>query len=211
MSALRFDALIAVGDNLCIDSASVGPHRGAASLLYRNLDAEWPDYRGRDLVTRDPSVRLLLLGLDGATVKTTLSQQMKRVGSTDEPVLVTVTAGAKDLLEHGDGVADADALYEALTKVFDELSRRLSEAHVLMGNIPDPSAAEAPPTALAEYNAAIAAVAREQGGSLIDIYTHFQDHGPASENQPWLTPGLDPTPEGAHQIRALFWQALMEL
>lgn len=207
MSAPRFDALIAVGDNLSIDSASVGAHRGSASLLYRNRDAEWPEFRGRDMVTRDPAVRLLMFGQDGATVKTTLSQQMKRVGNADDPVLVYVTAGAKDLLRLGDSVNDADQYYKALTSVFDELGRRLAEAYFLLGNIPDPGG-ELP--LLAEYNAAIADVAREQGASLIDICSHFEGHGPLAADDAWLTPALDPTPNGAHQIRTLLWQALMD-
>ncbi|HEY3415177.1 MAG TPA: GDSL-type esterase/lipase family protein [Armatimonadota bacterium] len=210
MSAPRFDALIAVGDNLCIDSASVGAHRGPASLLYRNRDAEWPEFHGRDMVTRDPAARLLIFGQDGATAKTTLSHQMKRVGNADDPVLVTVTAGAKDLLKMGDCVGDADQLYEALVAVFDELGRRLAEAYFMLGNIPDPGAGDDVSATLVEYNAAIADVAREQGASLIDICSHFEGHGPKSGEDAWLTPVLDPTPEGAHQIRTLFWQALME-
>ena len=207
MSAPRFDALIAIGDNLCIDSASVGAHRGPASLLYRNRDAEWPEFHGRDMVTRDPAVRLLLLGQDGATAKTTLSQQMKRVGNADDPVLVTVSAGAKDFLRLGDGVNDADQLYQTLIAIFDELGRRLAEAYFLLGNIPNPGG-ELP--LLLEYNAVIADVAREQGASLIDIYSHFEGHGASSGEDAWVTPALDPTPEGAHQIRTLDWKALMD-
>jgi lysophospholipase L1-like esterase len=211
LSAPRFDALIAIGDSLCMDSTSVGPHCGATSLLYRNRDAEWPGFKARDMVTRDPAVRLMLLGQESATAKATLSQQMKRVGNAEDPVLVTVTAGAKDFLRLGGAVEDADALYAALTRVFEELGRRLAEAYVFLGNIPDPGAAEPLAAALREYNAAIADVAREQGAALIDIHTHFEGHGPAAGDEPWLTPTLDPTPAGAHAIRTLFWHALMEM
>jgi hypothetical protein len=213
LSAPRFDALVAVGDNLCVDAATVGPHRGAASLLLRNRDAEWPDFKGRDMVTRDPGVRLLMLGQDGATAQSTLSQQMKRVPSVDEPVLVALTVGARDLLARTSGeekgVADGDALYETLTAILDELGRRLSDAIIFCGNIPAPAGDE--PPLLAEFNAAIADVAREQGASLIDIHAHFQGHGPDAGDDAWLTPALEPTPEGAHEIRRLFWRALTEL
>jgi lysophospholipase L1-like esterase len=172
---------------------------------------EWPEFKARDMVTRDPAVRLLLFGQDGATAKSTLTQQMKRVGSAEDPVLVTVTAGAKDLLELGDAVPDGDALYTTLSDVFVELGRRLDEAYFLLGNIPDPGTGDVVTAKLAEFNAAVADVAREQGASLIDIYTHFQGHSPAAGEDAWLTPDLDPTPEGASEIRRLFWQALMEL
>lgn len=213
MSAPRFDALVAVGDSLCVDAASVGPHRGAASLLLRNRDAEWPDFKGRDMATRDPGVRLLMLGQDGATAESTLAQQMKRVPFVDEPVLVVVTVGARDFLARANGeirgVADGEALYDTLTGILDELGRRLSDAIIFCGNIPAP--AGEPPPLLAEFNTAIADVAREQGASLIDIHAHFEDHGPDAGEESWLTEALEPTPRGAHEIRRLFFHALTEL
>lgn len=195
-----------------MDTASVGPQRGAASLLLRNRDAEWPDFKGRDMATRDPGVRLLMLAQDGATAASTFGQQMKRVPSVDEPVLVVVTVGARDLLSHmrgeGKGVEEGDTLYDTLTGILDELGRRLADAIIFCGNIPAP-AGEAPPL-LADFNTAIAEVAREQGASLIDIHAHFEGHGPDAED-PWLTDSLEPTSEGAHEIRRLLWQALSEL
>jgi hypothetical protein len=213
LSAPRFDALVAIGDNLSIDAPTVGPLRGAASLLLRNRDAEWPEFRGRDIATRDPGVRPLLLGQDGATLAATLSQQMKRVPTVDDPVLVVVTVGGRDLLNHIEGkpteVTDGDTFYEALTAILDELGRRLSEPVLFIGNLPSPGGEESP--LLAEFNAVIADTAREQGASLIDIHAHFQGHGPKDGDAAWLTPNLEPTPEGASEIRRLFWQALTEL
>lgn len=219
MSAPRIDALVAVGDNLSIDNNSVGPQNGAASLFYRNRDSVWPEFKGRDMVTRDPAVRLLVLAQDGATTRSTLMQQMKRVPSVDDPVLVTITAGSQDILAlagspHAKerGVEDADTLYDTMTALFEELGRRLSDAHILVANVPDVFgetgvAAEFVP----EFNSVVSDVAREQGASLVDLHTHFQGHGPEAGDEAWLTPNLDPTPYGASEIRRMFWQALLAL
>lgn len=196
-----------------MDAATVGPHRGAASLLLRNRDAEWPAFKGRDMVTRDPGVRLLALGQEGATATSTLSQQMKRVPVVDEPVLVLVAVGARDLLSraHGEdkGVADGESLYDALTGILDELGRRLADAIIFCANIPAPAAEE--PPLLAEFNTAINDVVGEQGATLIDLHAHFNGHGPDAGEDAWLTENMEPTAAGAHEIRRLMWQALSEL
>jgi hypothetical protein len=51
----------ALGDSLSIDDYAGGPGRGAASLLWRNRDRDFPAWAGRDLTARDPAVRLALL------------------------------------------------------------------------------------------------------------------------------------------------------
>jgi hypothetical protein len=56
----------ALGDSMSIDDYAGGPGRGAASLLWRNRDDDFPAWAGRDLTTRDPTARLVLLASDGA-------------------------------------------------------------------------------------------------------------------------------------------------
>jgi hypothetical protein len=51
----------ALGDSLSIDDYAGGPGQGAASLLWRNRDDDFPAWAGRDLTSRDPSARLMLL------------------------------------------------------------------------------------------------------------------------------------------------------
>jgi lysophospholipase L1-like esterase len=165
------------------------------------------------MATRDPGVRLLILAQDGATLASTLSQQMKRVPLVDEPVLVIVTVGSRNVLAQmqgkDPGPADGDAMFDAATAILDELGRRLADPILLLANIP-PLGGEEPPL-LAEYNKALAEVAAEQGAALIDLHTHFQGHGPDAGDEAWLTDALDPTPAGASEIRRLLWQALTEL
>lgn len=219
MSAPRFHALIVLGDNLSLDTPSGGPGHGAASLLYRNKDANWPEFKGRDMVTRDPSVRLLTLAQDGATTRSTFSQQMKRLPVLEDPVLVVITVGSRDILaaagdESPNGViADADTLYDTLTGIFDEVGRRLADIMVFVGNIPDPTNGENPPPLLAEFNTVIADIAREQGASLIDIHGHFAGRVAAGDDdgEAWLTPNLQPTVHGANELRKLYWEALVNL
>jgi hypothetical protein len=60
----------ALGDSMSIDDYAGGPGRGAASLLWRNRDHDFPAWAGRDLTACDPTARLALLASDGATSAT---------------------------------------------------------------------------------------------------------------------------------------------
>ena len=48
----------ALGDSLSIDDYAGGPGCGAASLLWRNRDRDFPAWAGRDLTSHDPGARL---------------------------------------------------------------------------------------------------------------------------------------------------------
>jgi hypothetical protein len=214
LSAPRFDALIVVGDHLTLDTHAGGPGKGAASLFYRNRDSDWPDFKGRDLVSRDPSVRLLVLAQDGADAAATLAQQMKRLPQVDEPVLLVVTLGSRDLLAAAEKGTDPDTLgddiYDALTAVFEETGRRLSDAWALVVNVPDPCNGIVTPELLESVNRAIADVAREQGAALVDACAGFAGHvgnGPDA----WLSTELLPTEAGADRLRRLLWDALSDI
>jgi hypothetical protein len=214
VSAPRFDALIVVGDHLTLDTSAGGPGKGAASLFYRNRDAEWPDHKGRDMVTRDPSVRLLVLAQDGANAAATLDQQMKRLTPLDEPVLLVVTLGSRDVLAAAgkgmDPVSAGDDLYESLTAVFEETGRRLSDAWAMVTNVPDPANGSVSPELLAAANTAVADVAREQGATLVDVCSAFAGHVGDAEDA-WMSADLAPTPIGADQLRRLLWMALNDI
>ena len=66
----------ALGDSMSIDDYAGGPGRGAASLLWRNRDRDFPAWAGRDLTTRDPTARLALLASDGATSTTVAANSL---------------------------------------------------------------------------------------------------------------------------------------
>ena len=102
----------ALGDSMSIDDYAGGPGRGAASLLWRNRDHDFPAWAGRDLTARDPSARLVLLASDGATSATVAGEQLgrlRRLGII--PTLATVTMGGNDLLAaYGDLAAARRAI-----------------------------------------------------------------------------------------------------
>src|SRR2546423_1782467 len=85
---------VALGDSMSIDDYAGGAGRGAASLLHRNRDGDFPDWAGRDLASAGLTVRVL--ARDGATAADVLDRQLPRIEQT--PALVTVTMGGNDLL-----------------------------------------------------------------------------------------------------------------
>jgi hypothetical protein len=64
---------VAIGDSMSIDDYAGGPGRGAASLLYRNHDVDFPDWAGRDLVAAGYTAKIL--ARDGATADDVLRRQ----------------------------------------------------------------------------------------------------------------------------------------
>jgi hypothetical protein len=65
----------ALGDSMSIDDYAGGPGRGAASLLWRNRDHDFPAWAARDLTAGDPTARLVLLASDGATSSMVAGEQ----------------------------------------------------------------------------------------------------------------------------------------
>ena len=110
---------VALGDSMSIDGYAGGPGRGAASLLLRNRDDDFPAWAGRDLVSRDPQARLHLLASDGATAATVASIQLpalRRLGVA--PTVATVTMGGNDLLlAYGDAVTARQAIRTAIDEI----------------------------------------------------------------------------------------------
>jgi len=105
---LRHDGVVyaGLGDSMSIDDYAGGPGRGAASLLWRNRDHDFPAWAGRELTAGDPTARLALLASDGATSTTVAHQQLDRLGRLElTRTLATVTTGGNELLaaysDHG--------------------------------------------------------------------------------------------------------------
>src|SRR3712207_5817444 len=95
---------VAFGDSISIDDYAGAPGRGGASLLARNRDDDFPEWRGRDLRTREPELDFVLLATDGATSSTVLDRQLPRLAAMGRPAsLVTLTVGGNDvLMAYGD-------------------------------------------------------------------------------------------------------------
>src|SRR5918992_2227441 len=71
---------------------------GAASLLYRNDEAHWPDEVGQDLVSLYPGISFTNLAADAATIGDVFGGQLPELTPSDEPTLITLTVGTHDLL-----------------------------------------------------------------------------------------------------------------
>ncbi|MCI0689336.1 MAG: SGNH/GDSL hydrolase family protein, partial [Sporichthyaceae bacterium] len=112
---------VALGDSMSIDAYAGGPGRGAASLLQRNRDADFPDWAGRDLSGK--GMRALILASDGATSADVVAEQLPRVASS--PALVTLMMGGNDLMTaYGDTLA-AQAAVAAVVAAGEEIFDRL--------------------------------------------------------------------------------------
>src|SRR3954464_6000772 len=91
-------AYVALGDSISIDLYAGGPGRGGASLLARNLDADFPDWRGHDLARTRPELGFALLATDGGTTASLLEGQLPALESSAVvPRVVTLTAGGNDV------------------------------------------------------------------------------------------------------------------
>jgi lysophospholipase L1-like esterase len=93
---------VALGDSMSIDDYAGGVGRGAASLLWRNHDTDFPDWAGRDLATAGYSAQIL--ARDGAVSADVLQRQLPLIDG--RPALVTLTMGGNDLLaSYGESAA----------------------------------------------------------------------------------------------------------
>jgi lysophospholipase L1-like esterase len=102
-----FAVYVALGDSMSIDDYAGGPGRGAAGLLHRNRDADFPDWTGRDLASAGYTAQIL--ARDGATSVDVLQRQLPLVARP--PAVVTITMGGNDLLAaYGDTAAGAAAI-----------------------------------------------------------------------------------------------------
>ena len=227
---------VALGDSISIDDYAGGPGRGGASLLFRNRDDDFPQWRGRDLAHLHPDARFSLLATDGATTRTLVDMQLPRLARMPvQPTLVTVTVGGNDLLSaYGDTAAARHvvagvraAVAGALEQVTDALA---PGGRVVVGTVYDPSDGTGdaerlglPPwpdavAVIAELNDALREVAQATGAAVAEIAQGFAGHGllagdatrpdarPA-ERELWLCSVIEPNAWGAGGVREAFWAA----
>lgn len=228
---------VSLGDSMSIDVYAGGPGCGGPSLLYRNRDDDFPEWKGRDLQSRLPGARLIPLATDSGTSATVRFSQIPRLKEMNiRPAVITVTMGGNDLLQTFGSDENAHAARRALWENSQAALAELralagSDAAILVGTIYDPGDgsgdAEAMemrawPNALAwirDFNETLRAVAGEHGAVVADIHARFQGHGlsvgnPAQfEARPrnrnlWYCGGIEPNAWGASGIRETFWDAL---
>ena len=204
---------------------------GAASLLYRNDEAYWPDEIGRDLVSRYPGISFTNLATDAATIGDVFGGQLPELTPSDEPTLITLTVGTHDLLSalanrpRGallESIArDVAQAYDAL---LDAIRAERPESLVLLTTVLDPSdrtgvipgvlaeAGRLPLSALDSLNAHIRQRATREGGvALADAYGHFLGRGataPEEDRWFWRRSPVEPNARGANELRRVWLDAI---
>jgi lysophospholipase L1-like esterase len=217
---------------MSIDDYAGGAGRGAASLLHRNRDGDFPDWADRDLTTAGLGVQVL--ARDGATTADVLERQLRQIAQP--PTLVTITMGGNDLVSaYGDTQA-ARAAIGRVSAIGEGVMRQLSRlcgdtTRIVITTVYDPSdrTGEVPtsglpawhdgPAAVEQLNAALIDLAERHGAIVADVYSRFLGHGvhagdptipdsrPADRDL-WYCGVIEPNAWGAHQIRAAWWQAV---
>ena len=228
---------VALGDSISIDDYSGGPGRGGASLLFANRDDDFPEWRGRDLVTRSPGTTFALLAADGATTRTLLERQLPRLAASGvRPTLVTLTIGGNDLLGAYGDTPGAREVIAAVRSAVDRTLGTLSDVlagtgRIVVGTVYDPSDGTGdavrlglPPwpdgvAMIGELNDALRDRAAAHGAAVADIAGHFSGHGllagdparrearPADRNL-WFCNVIEPNAWGGGGVREAFWAAL---
>ena len=232
---------VALGDSMSTDhyptcdvrDLDLPPDRldplGAAALLYRNDDARWPEFRGRDLKHRSAGVQFLNLAEDGAMIDDVTTEELARLGrdSDDPDMLLTLTAGGNDLL---DALAADRQLDKAVrqilrhyTDLVESVRDELSRATLVLTTVYDPTdgtgrlpGLEAygplPLEYLRQFNDHVRETARTTPGTaLADVHRHFLGHGvsaPEQERWYWHRNLIEPNAHGASEIRRVWWELL---
>lgn len=246
-----FTHYVALGDSMSIDlypaldagevdvavalerdpsAGSVAP-LGAASLLYQNDDARWPEDQGDDLVTRYAGITHQNLATDAATIGDVFGEQLAQLDESEEPTLITLSVGGNDLLSAFSNKPRASLLdaiardvAEAYEFLLDAIRRTRPTATILLTTIYDPSdrtgripgvlvdAGELPLSVLEGMNERIRTLAEGTPGCVLaDVYTHFIGHGasvPEAERWYWRRSLVEPNAQGAHEMRRVWRESL---
>jgi lysophospholipase L1-like esterase len=221
---------VAVALERDVHAGAVAP-LGAASLLYRNDDARWPEEAADDLVTFHPGIALTNLASDGATIGDVFGEQLPQLPEGEAPSLITLTIGGNDLLSAFANKprlslleAIARDVAEAYEFLLDALHRARPNALVVLATIYDPSdgtghipgvleqAGPLPVPVLDGLNARIRTLAAgTTRTALADVHAHFLGHGvtaPEDERWYWRRSLIEPNAAGANEIRKL-WRELL--
>lgn len=204
---------------------------GAASLLHRNADDRYPEFTGRDLVSRDPRIGILNLAEDGATIGDVFGSQLSQLEESEEPTLITLSIGGNDLLSAFANrpvaslmrgiVRDIGEGYEFLVE---SLRRSHPNSTLVLTTVYDPSdgtrripgvfdgAGELPLEFLHELNERISGMSeRTPACGIADAYRHFLGHGVTAgeaDRWYWKRSWIEPNAVGASEIRRLWLDAL---
>ncbi len=204
---------------------------GAASLLYQNDDARWPEEQGNDLASRYLGISFQNLATDDASIGDVFGEQLAQVDESGESTLVTLTVGGNDLLS-AFSVRPRASLLEAIARdvaeaydfMLDAIRRTRPGAVIVLSTIYDPSdrtgripgvledAGVLPLAVLDRMNAHIRRLAEGTPNVVLaDVYAHFLGRGataPEGDRWYWRRSFVEPNAQGAHEIRTAWRDAL---
>jgi hypothetical protein len=250
----RFAQYVAVGDSLSIDlypaldagetdvavalewnpnAGRVAPI-GAASLLFTNDDARYPEFEGNDLATMHDGITMLNVCEDGATIGDVFGSQLPQIetsGNADVETLFTVSMGGNDLLSAFANKPDPALLTNVVRDIGDayeflveSLRRVRPGCALLLTTVYDPSdgtrkipglfdgVGPLPLEALLQLNERIKAIAKGLPDARVaDAHAHFHGHGvtaPDADRWFWKRAWIEPGAVGASEIRRLWLDAL---
>jgi lysophospholipase L1-like esterase len=250
VTTVTFTRYFALGDSMSIDrypardaneatgSVGRGPAQlfvelplGAASLLYRNEPVYWPEFQGRDLVSRYPKIGFANLASDGATIGDVFGEQLPEIEESEEPVLVTLTIGGNDLLSAYAGKPSKDVMRRAVGDIaegqrvlVERLRQMLPRALIVTTTVYDPTdgtgklpgvlpgVGKLPLEYLDMYNDSVREVASgDPSLVLADVHRHFLGHGVSVKPKDrwyWRHSLIEPSAEGANEIRRVWLDAI---
>lgn len=200
---------LALGDSILSDDYP-GPLRGAAALVYRNVDRDFAEFRGRDLASLGDNdfVNLTRSGFQLPDVE-------KSLGNLDDNVAVNwllLSVGGNDLLAGDCHPAEFEAAYGTFVR---DLRARFPHARFAIVNAYDPTDGTglvessrarglAPrPQLLTGLDWLNGVIGRHAQKDLVDIYSHFRGH------PDWFQRDIEPNGRGASEVRRLAYGKLV--
>lgn len=207
---------------------------GAASLFHKNADDRYPEFEGRDLAARYGDIAYVNRAEDGATIGDVFGSQILELAESDEPTLITLSVGGNDLLSAFEARPSPNRLaaivrdiIEAYELLIETLERARPNAALILTTVYDPSddtraipglfpgVGKLPLESLHDLNGRIKQLAANaRRAAVADAYTHFQGHGvtaPEAERWYWKRNLIEPSAQGASEIRRLWLDALLTL
>lgn len=206
------------------------PPVGAGSLLFQNDDERWPDFIGDDLRTLSGCTDVVRLAADGASIGDIFDAQVLVLESNDLPMLITLTAGAIDLLSAmatRPAPARMDAIVrDAVTGVLalaESMHAKCSDLTLILNTLPDPTDGlgvfpdardgdAIPPVALLQFNSQLRRRAAAMPGTVVaEVHAAFLGHGltsPEDERWFWRRNPHEPSAAGASGLRAVWLETL---
>jgi lysophospholipase L1-like esterase len=207
----RKPVFLALGDSMVSDDYP-GKDQGAASLLYRNCDRQFPEFAGCDLARR--GVEFVNLTRTGYRLR----DLENAIPSDVEVDYLLVCVGGNDLLSGELEVVEFERRY---TSFLEHCRNRCASAKRAICNAYDPtdgtgrvaSALERGkpprPELLIHLQWLNELTARCAGADLVDVHAHFLGHAVRHRERglpQWIFKDIEPNRDGASELRRQVWE-----